>query len=378
MPIIFIVTILTFFVIYGPQPLLPLLAQIYGVSRPQAALLVTVVMVPLSMAPITYGYVLEAVPAMRLLRLSLLVLAVSTLAFGLAGAFGWLLGLRLVQGLLLPAVLTSLMTYLSAQAQGYRLQRLMSAYIAATILGGYLGRLLSGVSATFFEWHVFFIVLGVALLAMVLLLRRTQADALIFGARPTPRQLLAALRVGPYLRVYAIIFCMFFVFAAMMNFIPFRLAELWGRPSELLTGLIYTGYLAGLLTALGSGRIIGRLGGERRTLQLGIAVYLLVVPATAFAGGWGLFGLLFVFCGAMFLVHATATGWLNRLATSSRGIINGVYLSAYYGGGVLGSYLPGLVYERFHWAAFVAVLTGVVGVALLLAVTGSASSPPAN
>ncbi len=378
MPLIFIVTVLTFFVIYGPQPLLPMLAQIYGVSRPQAALLVTVVMVPLSLAPITYGYVLEAVPAMRLLRLSLLVLAVSTLAFGLAGAFGWLLGLRLVQGLMLPAVLTSLMTYLSAQAQGYRLQRLMSAYIAATILGGYLGRLLSGVSATFFEWHVFFIFLGAALLIMVLLLSRAKTDALIFGARPTPRQLLEALRVGPYLRVYAIIFCMFFVFAAMMNFIPFRLAELWGRPSELLAGLIYTGYLAGLLTALGSGRIIGRLGGERRTLQLGIAVYLAVVPATAFAGGWELFGLLFVFCGAMFLVHATATGWLNRLATGSRGIINGVYLSAYYGGGVLGSYLPGLVYERFHWAAFVALLTGVVGVALLLAVTGSASPPPEN
>jgi YNFM family putative membrane transporter len=41
-PTIVVVTILTFFVIYGPQPLLPLLAQTYGVSRTDTALLITV------------------------------------------------------------------------------------------------------------------------------------------------------------------------------------------------------------------------------------------------------------------------------------------------------------------------------------------------
>ncbi len=133
---IIVVTILTFFVIYGPQPLLPLLAETYGVSRPQAALLITVTMFPLSLAPITYGYVLEAVPAARLLRLSVLVLGVTTLAFALANLFPLLVGLRFVQGLLLPAVLTSLMTYLSAWGQGRQMQRVMSVYVAATIAGG--------------------------------------------------------------------------------------------------------------------------------------------------------------------------------------------------------------------------------------------------
>lgn len=366
MILILVVTVLTFFVIYGPQPLLPLLAQTYGVERSEAALLITVVMIPLSMTPITYGYVLEAVPAIRLLRLSVLALALSTLVFGLAHAFGWLLGLRLIQGVLLPAVLTSLMTYLSAREHEHQLQQVMSSYIAATILGGYLGRLLSGLSATFFDWHTFFLWLGTALLLAVLPLSRRRADARIFGTRPTPGQLVKALRTGPYLRVYGIIFCMFFVFAGMMNFLPFRLTELWGRSSELLTGLMYSGYLVGLATSLGSGWIIRQVGSEQRTLQAAITVYLGAIGATVLAGGWGLFGLLFLICGAMFLVHATAAGWLNVLAAQNKGIINGVYISAYYTGGVLGSYLPGLVYERYHWAAFILVLTGVVGVALLI------------
>jgi YNFM family putative membrane transporter len=367
MALILIVSVLTFFVIYGPQPLLPLLAETYLVSRSEAALLITVVMVPLSLAPVTYGYVLEAMPAMRLLRLSVLGLAISTLAFGLATAFGWLITLRVLQGILLPAVLTSLMTYISAQSEPQQLQRRLSAYIAATILGGYLGRLLSGLSATFFNWHTFFLWLGVALLLCVVLLSRRQVDVKIYGARPTPRQLGAALQTGPYVRVYAIIFCMFLVFAATMNFLPFRLVELWGDPSELLTGLMYTGYMVGLATSLGSSRIIRRVGSEQRVLRIAISVFLIAVASTAFVGGWGLFGLLFAVCGAMFLVHATAAGWLNRLAAENKGIVNGVYISAYYTGGVVGSYVPGLIYQQYGWLSFVAGLTAVAGVALLIA-----------
>ncbi|GAB4435078.1 MAG: MFS transporter [Anaerolineae bacterium] len=364
---IIVVTILTFFVIYGPQPLLPLLAETYGVSRPQAALLITVTMFPLSLAPITYGYVLEAVPAARLLRLSVLVLGVTTLAFALANLFPLLVGLRFVQGLLLPAVLTSLMTYLSAWGQGQQMQRVMSVYVAATIAGGYFGRLLSGLSATFFDWHTFFLLLALALLAMVLPLGRLRVQAEIHGARPSPRLLLDALRHPVYLRVYAIIFGMFFIFAGMMNFLPFRLVELWGSPSQLLTGLMYTGYLVGVFTSLGSGWFIERLGGEQPVLRLGIGLYLLVLLATIGVGGWGLFGLLFLFCGAMFLVHATAAGWLNRLAERQKGIVNGLYISAYYGGGVLGSYLPGLLYERFSWTVFILSLAMVACGVLLLA-----------
>ena len=140
MLIVILVTILTFFVIYGPQPLLPLMAKTFDLTSSEAALLITTTMFPLSLAPITYGYVLEAVPAVRLLRLSVLALGLSTIVFGLANSFPALVGLRFIQGLLLPAVLTSLMTYLSKVREDHQLQRVISIYIAATISGGYLQR----------------------------------------------------------------------------------------------------------------------------------------------------------------------------------------------------------------------------------------------
>jgi YNFM family putative membrane transporter len=49
-------------------------------------------------------------------------------------------------------------------------------------------------------------------------------------------------------------------------------------------------------------------------------------------------------------------------------VVNGLYVAFYYGGGAVGSYLPGYVYKGFGWSGFVAVLIAVLVVALLLAV----------
>jgi YNFM family putative membrane transporter len=48
-------------------------------------------------------------------------------------------------------------------------------------------------------------------------------------------------------------------------------------------------------------------------------------------------------------------------------MINGLYVAFYYGGGALGSFLPGYIYRGFGWAGFILALCLVVAFALLLA-----------
>jgi YNFM family putative membrane transporter len=71
----------------------------------------------------------------------------------------------------------------------------------------------------------------------------------------------------------------------------------------------------------------------------------------------------------MFLTHATATGLLNQLADQHKGMVNGLYVAFYYGGGAIGSFLPGYIYRGFGWSGFIATLVVVVLGALLLAVS---------
>ena len=213
MGIVIYAAVLTISALYAPQPLLPVLAREFSVSRDLVALLTTVTMVPLSLAPLLYGYVLQSVSARSMLQISLLLLAISELLFAMAGSFSQLLAVRIFQGLLIPALLTALMTYVSQMANVTNVQRAMGIYIAATILGGFLGRTLSGGLATLFGWRVSFIVLALSMFGCLVLLARLQSNSPVAMAKPSLELILKVLRRPLFLRSYLGVFCLFLVFA---------------------------------------------------------------------------------------------------------------------------------------------------------------------
>jgi MFS transporter, YNFM family, putative membrane transport protein len=365
--VILFATILALSALYAPQPLLPVIATQFLVSLEAAAALTTVTFIPLSIAPLAYGYLLEKMSALRLLRGAVLLLGLSEIAFFLAPSFAALLGLRLFQGLLIPAMLTALMTRLSLTTPAAALPRTMAWYVGATIVGGFLGRALSGLIASAMGWRAPFLLLAGSLLLCFFLLLRLPAEPPLTGARPTAGAALEILRRPLCRRVYLLVFCLFLVFAAIMNFIPFRLTEISDQASEWRIGLMYSGYLMGLLTALGAVTIGRRLGGEVRAMRLGLLVFAVALLGLAAGRVEALFLVMFLFCGAMFLVHATASGYVNRQAPERKGIVNGLYVSFYYAGGAIGSFVPGVIYRRFDWSAVILFLLAFALFALFAA-----------
>ncbi|MEJ2045265.1 MAG: MFS transporter [Reinekea sp.] len=354
--LIILSTILAYIVLYAPQPLLPLFAENFAISESRAALLTTATMLPLSIAPLTYGYLLGYISATVLLRIAILGMAFTAAGFAFAESFEMMVSIRFLQGLLLPAALTSLMTYISATTRKEEMARTMAIYVTSTIFGGFLGRLLAGVSATLYHWQAFFVVLSVALLVCYFVLKPLSTEELkVQPEIPRIRDIVMAFKSHNNARVYLAVFCLFFVFAAILNFVPFRLRELRGAPSELLTGLLYSGYLMGAVASLGAKRIIRFLNGEHNAIITGFSCYTLGVLVTLFANEWGLFFALFAICGSMFFIHTIAATVVNQRA-EKRGIVNGLYVTFYYGGGVLGSFAPGMIYERFGWEPFIMVL----------------------
>jgi len=374
MAAILFTTILTLSALYVPQPLLPVLTAEYGVTREMAALLTTIAFVPLSLAPLFYGALLEAVSARRMLRLAVLLLAGSEVLMYLVEPFAGLMTLRLVQGLLIPAMLTSLMTYTSQVTDKSDMARAMAWYIAATILGGFAGRALSGLIASLLHWRFSFLFLGGGLLVAWFWLGRITDAGSLKISRPDKR-LVARVLGEPVARTaYAMVFCFFLVFAAVMNYLPFRLTELSSNANEFRIGLAYSGYLMGIAVSLNAVRIHRLCGGPERVMIGGLAIFILALLVMTLPQVTALVGGMFVLCGASFLTHATATGYLNRYMTQYKGVVNGLYVSFYYGGGAVGSYLPGYVYRGFGWSGFIAVLLVFLVIALLLAVHLSRSA----
>ena len=127
---------------------------------------------------------------------------------------------------------------------------------------------------------------------------------------------------------------------------------------------MYSGYLMGIAVSLNSTRLTGLLGGEMPAVIAGLAVYAAMMLFFNVGSVPVIFVSMFIFCGGMFLVHSTASGYINKHAKNSKGLVNGLYVAFYYTGGTIGSYFPGFIYKRYGWASFVAFLFVVVSFAL--------------
>ena len=352
-----IATVISFSTLYIPQPMLPLLASNFGVTAGEAGLLMTLAMLPLAFAPVLYGYFLQAIPARLMLTVGLILLALNQVCFYFAAEFWHLLALRLLQGLLLPAIFTALMTYCASMVPADRVRRAMGFYIGATILGGFAGRLAGGFFASSFDWRIAFVVMGLMQLIPLLLLSRVDADADINFARLDPKSISRVLANRNYRFMFVALASVFFVFSGILNIVPFHLQDIEPGTTPLVISMLYLGYLMGAPVSFFSDSISRKLGDERKGLLLGLAIHGFGLVMMLFVALQGLIVMMFFLAAGFFLIHALLSGLANHLAQEHKGVVNGHYVSIYYFSGALGSWLPGYLYEAIEWQGMILVFT---------------------
>jgi len=355
-----IATIISFSTLYIPQPMLPLLAENFGVSAGEAGLLMTVAMLPLAIAPVLYGYFLQAIPARLMLTIALALLALDQVCFYFAEEFWHLILLRLLQGLLLPAIFTALMTYCASMVPAQMVRRAMGFYIGATILGGFSGRLLGGVFASSFDWHSAFVIVGLMQLVPLLLLTRVESDADINFARLDPRSISRVLLNRNFRFMLMALASVFFVFSGILNIVPFHLQNIDATATPFLISLLYLGYLVGAPVSFFSDSISKRLRDERKGLWLGLLIHALGLVMLLFVAYKGLIVMMFFLAAGFFLIHALLSGLANHLAQEHKGVVNGVYVSIYYFSGALGSWLPGYLFDGIGWQGMIIVFMAIL------------------
>jgi len=348
-----IATVISFATLYIPQPMLPLLAERFGVAPGEAGLLMTAAMLPLAFAPVFYGYFLQAIPARLMLIAALGLLALNQLCFYLVDAFWQLILLRLLQGLLLPAIFTALMTYCASTVALPMVRRAMGYYIGATILGGFGGRLLGGALASAYDWRTAFVVAGLLQLLPLMLMLKADSDADINFSRLDPRSISRVLARREYRLMFFALAMVFFVFSGILNLAPFHLRDLQPNASPLLISLLYLGYLVGVPISFYSHAISRRLRDERGGLLLGLGLHAFGLLMLLFVDFEGLVAMMFFLAAGFFLLHSLLSGLANHLASEHRGVVNGLYVSIYYLSGALGSWLPGYLYQGFAWQGMI-------------------------
>lgn len=365
--IIYTCTILTLCTLYAVQPIQPLFEKEFSLSRFEAVIFTTVIMLPLGFAPIFYGYILETFSSKLFLRNAVLILGILELCFAWSDTYPVLLSIRALQGLLIPAVLTSLMSYISFITPKDRVQQAIGYYIGATILGGFIGRLLSGMLSDFFGWRLFFVLLGIALIVMFGALSFLSEEVKVDFVKPKFSQVMGVLKNKTFFNIYVMMFFIFFVFQALLNFIPFQLKNISATMGYGKVGMMYAGYIVGFIISIRILWMIRLFGSESKTIIVGIMTYVVGLQIFHINNYMVMFGGMFVFCAGFFIIHSVASGLISKLAHEKRAISNGLYLSFYYAGGTVGTFAPGVFYHYLGWHIFLGLLAFIVVATLYFA-----------
>lgn len=353
-----------FSALYSPQVVYPVLMADFGVERTQIALLQTATFLPLTLSPIFYGMMIDRLSPMFVLRWALLFLGFGEVMFALSTSFPMLLAARFVQGLFIPAGMTAVVSYISTTYSSDKVQRYIAYYMASTMAGGVAGRVIAGFFSSLYGWSVSFMLLGGGILL-------TFALSVLLKAEKSEKQKdLSGIREmfhGEYLKPVLTVFFTFIVFSSIMNFYSIRLKELAPEINEFLIGFAYIGSLFGSFTAYMTPRFASFTRGYRNTIILSFLCMLTALILFRMPYVYTTVATLFLFCGAFIVIHGSCSGLLNKYAKVNKGAVNGVYFTIYYFGGVIGSFLPGYIYEGMGWNIYLISLMLAALVGLFLA-----------
>ncbi|KAA1161703.1 MFS transporter [Pseudoalteromonas fuliginea] len=359
LPHLLVCSVFIFFVLYAPQPLLSLFANEFNVAPAVAGSLMTATMLPLAIAPLVYGVLLAKRNPLLVLRIAMVFLGLSSLLFIYVPSFELLLLVRFLQGLTLPAALTAMTSYIGMSYSADALQKNMTLYIGSSIVGGYFGRVLAALFSDLWHWQSFYYVIAFMLIFLALTIKHSHFSNPTTPSQLSPLDYLKQLKEGAVLKVYGAVFCMFFCFAALLNYLPFILQNTFLITNTRDIGLVYSGYLIGALASITAPWLLKKTPSAWHLLVAVFSFYSVSI-ILLMSHQLSLFLIAFtLFCGAMFVIHSTAAPLVNKISKAPPSVTNGGYVSFYYSGGALGSLLPGVVYQHYGQTAFMFTLLAV-------------------
>jgi YNFM family putative membrane transporter len=376
----FLCGMFAFLDLYCTQPLLPLLSRVFHASEGKVSLTISASTLGVAFSAALLAIFAERVNRKRMIVSSMLLLALSAVMTSTATSLPALAFWRLLQGLITPGIFIITIAYITEEWPALLVPRVMSVYVAGTVFGGFMGRLLGGFMAERFGWRLVFLVLGIlgfAGAAMTQwLLRPARARTL---AAPSSRlaPLLANLRNPRLVATFVIGFCMLFSLVATFSYITFYLAAPPFRLSTAQLSYLFTVYLCGLGTTLIAGTVLARVGlrvGMMAAVTACIAgVCLTLLPELPIVA----LGLA-VAASGVFVAQTCANSFLRDAAPDgSRVSAAGLYICCYYIGGTVGGIVPGVFWKIGGWPSCVALVVAVLMIAAAAAVFGWRRRPPA-
>ncbi|TAN25790.1 MAG: MFS transporter [Castellaniella sp.] len=365
-----LVGVFAFVQVYSVQSILPELQRDLHASVVQVGNTVGMTVLAVALMSPFVGMLSDAVGRKWLIVGSVFALAVPTALITQVQTVHGLLLLRFLQGLAVPGVSVVIIAYIGEEFRSGLMVRVMTIYVAGSVLGGFLGRFLMGHLTEFMAWRTAFGVMAALNLAGAVVVWRGLPASRHFVAKKgisSSLNTLGQLLRNPSLQVAcALGFTVLFGLVGLFTFVNLHLAAApYGFSSGALAN-IFVVYLLGVVITPMAGRLIPRFG-VRRTVLVAVGISAAGVLLTLVQPAWGIVvALAIAACGVFITQSATMTFIAYRI-TSGRSLASGLYYTAYYCGGFSGAWVGGIAYTLGAWPGTVATLIATQAIGWLIA-----------
>jgi MFS transporter, YNFM family, putative membrane transport protein len=358
--------------------MLPLLESLFHASKTAVGMTISAATLGVALSAPVFGVLAERLPRKRVIVFALLGVSIPTLLAATSATLGQLIFWRFLQGVTVPGVVAVVVTYIGEEWPPERVALIMSFYVSGTALGGFLGRVSSGILAEYFGWRTGFLCLGVASLAGA----AAVAAWLPQGSRRHPalstqltgagfiHQVQTLFRSRRLVATFAVGFNVLFSLVGVFTWITFYLsAPPFFLSTSALSSLFFV-YLIGLVVTPAGGFLITRIGlrtGIAAAIICSIAGVLLTLrPSLPVV----IVGLTLLSSGVF--VSQTASSSHLRVASppDARVTAAGLYMTCYYMGGVAAGVLPGAFWAIGGWPACVGFIVVMQVIALTIVLIG--------
>lgn len=359
-----VVAFIAFFTLvdlFATQAILPLLAHAYSASPSVIGVAVNASTLGMAIGAFATAVFGRNLDRRQGIMLSLALLAIPTTMLAFAPNLGLFAALRVCQGLCMATAFTLTLAYLGdvtpKEAQAAR----FAAYISGNVASNLVGRLIaaSAANALGLKWN-FFLFAGLNLVGALLARRTIRCNRPAGNAHETLSAHLATIGVvlsnASIRNGLGVGFCILLAFIGVFTYVNFVLMTPMFGLSMMALGSVYFVFLPSLITTPLAGPLSVRLG-HRKALWIGLGVAILGVLLLAMPSLIAVVaGLVLVGVGT-FAAQAAATSFVSQTAApATRSVASGLYLAAYFSGGLAGAAVVGRVFEAFGWAGCLVVI----------------------
>lgn len=359
--IVAVISFLTLIDLFGSQALLPQLVAAFEADPGVMGFAVNASTFGMAISGLTVAWFADRIDRKQGIWISLALLSVPTVFLGIVDSVGMFLVLRVLQGVFMAAAFTLTLTYLSEQCDVTAAGGAMAAYITGSVASNLFGRVLAVFAADSFGLSgSFWIFAALNLMGAVLAL-------ILIGPRDTepPKRVGSPLdawkthmRHAALRAAFVMGFVILFVFVGVFTYVNFYLTERLGvDPMQL--GLVYLVFIPALFTTPMAGKAVSRYGPET-VFKVAAGVVTCGMGLTFIPVLWPVLAGLAVVGAGTFFMQAAATGFVGRTAATDRAAANGLYLTFYYTGGLVGALLLGQVHSLVGWHGVAVVVLSAI------------------